>query len=44
LPFNRDQVIMSQENNTADLAKFKDDFGWEPREFVETLKTYAAQL
>ncbi len=31
LPFNRDQVIMSQENNVCDLEPFKKDFGWEPR-------------
>jgi len=44
VPFNRDQVIMSQEDNTADLTKFKTDFGWEPRGFEETLASYAAQL
>ena len=43
-PFNRDQVIMSQEDNRADLTKFKMDFGWEPRGFEETLKAYSAQL
>jgi uncharacterized protein YbjT (DUF2867 family) len=44
LPFNRDQVVMSQENNTADLSKFKDSFGWDPQPFGETLKEYAKQL
>ena len=44
LPFNRDQVIMSQEDNTCDLAKFKDDFGWEPRGFAGTLKEYAETM
>ena len=44
LPFNRDQVIMSQENNTTDLAKFKADFGWDPRHFAPTLGEYASQL
>jgi len=44
VPFNRDQVIMSQEDNTADLTKFKADFGWEPRGLEETLATYAGQL
>jgi nucleoside-diphosphate-sugar epimerase len=44
LPFNRDQVIMSQEDNTTDITKFKDDFGWELRPFEETLKKYAAKL
>jgi nucleoside-diphosphate-sugar epimerase len=43
-PFNRDQVIMSQEDNTADLTKFRGDFGWEPRGFEETLTTYSSQL
>jgi nucleoside-diphosphate-sugar epimerase len=44
LGFNRDQVMMSQEDNTCDLAKFKTDFGWEPRPFGETLREYAGQL
>ena len=44
VPFNRDQIIMSQEDSTADLTKFKTDFGWEPRGLEETLPTYAAQL
>jgi nucleoside-diphosphate-sugar epimerase len=44
LPFNRDQVIMSQEDNTCDLSKFKEDFGWEPEPFAATVNSYAAQL
>jgi NADH dehydrogenase len=44
LPFNRDQVAMSQEDNTADLAPFTADFGWQPRPFRETLETYAGQM
>ncbi len=44
LPFNRDQVVMSQEDNTADLTKFTGDFGWEPKPFRATLKTYAHEL
>ena len=44
LGFNRDQVIMSQEDNTCDLTKFVDDFGWEPRPFEETVRSYAKQL
>jgi hypothetical protein len=44
LPFNRDQVIMSQEDNTADLSKFKADFGWDPKPFEPTLREYASQL
>ena len=44
LPFNRDQVIMSQEDNTCDMRKFQDDFGWETQPFEEMVKGYAAQL
>jgi NADH dehydrogenase len=44
LPFNRDQVIMSQEDNTADMTKFTDDFGWTPGGFAEQLQSYAKQL
>ncbi|MEA2734411.1 MAG: hypothetical protein QOE14_862 [Humisphaera sp.] len=44
LPFNRDQIIMSQEANTCDLSKFRADFGWEPRPFAASLREYAAKL
>ena len=44
LPFNRDQVIMSQEDNTADLAKFIADFGWTPRGFEPSLREYAGEI
>ncbi len=44
LGFNRDQVLMSQEDNTCDLSKFVSDFGWEPRSFSETLDRYAREL
>jgi NADH dehydrogenase len=44
LPFNRDQVIMSQEENTCDLSKVRADFGWEPRPFRASLAEYAKQL
>ena len=44
LPFNRDQVIMSQEENTCDLSAFEADFGWRPRGFRETIGAYADQL
>jgi NADH dehydrogenase len=44
LPFNRDQVIMSQEGSTCDLTPFPADFGWGPREFVEALESYKSQL
>lgn len=43
-PFNTDQVIMSQENNTSDIRKFVNDFGWEPQPFEQSLKSYAGQL
>ena len=29
LPFNRDQVLMSAEDNDVDLSEFVRDFGWE---------------
>lgn len=44
LEFNRDQVQMSQEDNTCDLAKFRDDFGWDPRPFRATLEGYAKDV
>ena len=47
LPFNRDQVIMSQEDNTAtpaEMAAFERDFGWRPGSFAATLAEYAAGL
>lgn len=43
-PYNADQVIMSQENNTTDIRKFVDAFGWEPQPFETTLRSYAGQL
>jgi NADH dehydrogenase len=44
LPFNRDQVVMSQEDNTCDMSKFKSDFGWEPRPFEASLREYSKRL
>jgi len=41
LPFNLDQVIMSQEDNTCDMTKFQDHFGWMPRGFAASLAEYA---
>jgi nucleoside-diphosphate-sugar epimerase len=41
LPFNRDQIIMSQESNTADATEFSRDFAWTPRGFSETISEYA---
>lgn len=37
LPFNRDQVQMSQEDNAADMGHFIADFGWQPRSMEETI-------
>jgi NADH dehydrogenase len=44
LPFNRDQVVMSQEDNTCDTAEFERDFGWKPVGFESALKGYAKSL
>ena len=44
LPFNRDQVVMSQEENTCDIAKFVGDFGWTPQPFEESVRAYAKEL
>jgi len=37
LPFNRDQVVMSQEDNVCDLGKFTSMFGWTPRDMESTM-------
>jgi nucleoside-diphosphate-sugar epimerase len=44
LPFNRDQVIMSQEDNTCDTTDFERDFGWKPAGFEAALSGYARLL
>ena len=44
LPFNRDQVIMSQEDNTCDTAKAARAFGWVPTPFREALQEYKRDL
>lgn len=44
LGFNRDQVIMSQEDNTAETTPFEADFGWKPRTLADTVPQYAARL
>jgi uncharacterized protein YbjT (DUF2867 family) len=44
LPFNRDQVIMSQEDNTCDLGEFERDFGWKPAGFEAGLTGYAGEI
>lgn len=44
LPFNRAQVLMSQEDNTGDLTAFRQEFGWEPRGFEEALRGYKDEI
>jgi NADH dehydrogenase len=44
LPFNADQVAMSQEDNTCDLARFVHDFGFTPQGFEPSLHSYATKL
>jgi uncharacterized protein YbjT (DUF2867 family) len=44
LDFSRDQVVMSQEDNTGDPAPFENDFGWKMRPFQATLREYASDL
>jgi NADH dehydrogenase len=44
LGFNRDQVLMSQEQNTCDMSKFIADFGWEPGPFTDSLARYGGKL
>jgi len=44
LPFNIDQVQMSQEDSICNLTKFQEDFGWRPQGFAATLRSYAEQL
>jgi NADH dehydrogenase len=44
LPFNWDQVVMSQEENTCDLIPFERDFGWKPLGFEAAFGAYAAAL
>jgi NADH dehydrogenase len=43
LPFNRDQVIMSGEENTCDLGAFEKDFGWKPRGFAGAVGEYGGK-
>jgi uncharacterized protein YbjT (DUF2867 family) len=40
LPFNRDQVLMSQEPNICDMSQFIRDFGFTPEGFSESLYHY----
>src|SRR5581483_281406 len=42
--FNRDQIVMSQGENTCDLTKFEHDFGLSPVGFEQSLSSYAGSL
>ncbi len=44
LPFNRDQVIMSGEDNVGEVAKFERDFEWRPVGISEAIGGYAKEL
>jgi hypothetical protein len=44
LPFGRAEVIMSQEDNIADLRPFEADFGRVPEGFEQSLAKYASKL
>jgi uncharacterized protein YbjT (DUF2867 family) len=44
LPFTKDQVLMAQSDNTADMSEFVEAFGWEPRAFEATLREYAHEV
>ncbi|MCC6581579.1 MAG: complex I NDUFA9 subunit family protein [Phycisphaeraceae bacterium] len=44
VPFNRDQVIMSQEDSTCQTAKVEDDFGFKLAAFEPTFAGYAASI
>jgi uncharacterized protein YbjT (DUF2867 family) len=44
LGFNRDQLIMSQEDNICDLTEFETDFGWVPQPFAPLVMAYGKSL
>jgi uncharacterized protein YbjT (DUF2867 family) len=44
LPFNRDQVVMSLEDNSGDTGDFVRDFGWQPMGFEPSLRGYAGSI
>ena len=44
LPFDRAQVLMSQEDNVCDLTRLIATFGWTPRRFADTVREYAGQI
>jgi len=44
VPFNKDQVIMSQEDSTCAIGKVQTDFGFELAAFEPTFAEYADQI
>ncbi len=44
MPFNWDQVVMSQEDSTCGTAKVENDFGITLKPFEETVKEYAGRI
>jgi nucleoside-diphosphate-sugar epimerase len=42
LPFTEDQVVMSQQDNTCDLSKFTNTFGWAPTALDEAMRSYVS--
>jgi uncharacterized protein YbjT (DUF2867 family) len=44
LPFNGDQIVMSQEDNTTEMTDFVQDFGWNPVDFESALNGYLGEL
>lgn len=44
VPFNRDQVVMSQEDSVCEIHKAQGDFGIQLRPFEDALKDYAREL
>ena len=44
VPFNLDQVIMSQEDSTCSIGKVEAELGVKPAAFEATLRDYAAKL
>ncbi len=44
VPFNRDQVVMSQEDSVCNIEKAQDHFGFEMSPFEPTFASYAASM
>lgn len=44
VPFNRDQVVMSQEDSTCSNGKVRSDFDFEPAPFESTFAGYAGTI